>query len=676
MSLRRGRSIHPRRRKLVIATIAATCALIVGAAISTSTATASSPPAPAVSAVSPNDGPPAGGTKVTITGINFTGATAVEFVSEFGQPIDASSFTVNSDTEITAVSPAGQGVADIMVVGPGGTSATGPQDRFGYGPILDEMTPRNGPAVGGTAVTLGGFGLEGATGVDFGPHPAASFSENSDGTITAVSPPFVPGETIAIVTVTTPEGPSATYTIPDAEPVNFFSYGPTITGVDPSVGAPGTSVTIHGSGFTSSPIAFRCLCGPFVHRIDFGSTELRCGSPLGPAQGPCTPVNFTVISDTEITATAPPGTGTVDLQVVTDGGASPATPADRFTYEYACAVTAGAQASNNCGPPIGVPVRRPQAKILSNQAFVNRRRSIKLLIRCVGERGSHCTGSIGLMGIPRSRGAGKVRTWGGRGRFTLAAGSQRQIFIHLLRWTVAQLQEVRQRKVRASIRLHSGQPSSKDIVLRWRPDARQRPARAVAASAPGTVKPPCGPLTAKTLVANGSGRVYELRTGEHAIFGCLVSTTRSVKLSPIPRSGSRWGAATMSKPFALNAPWVAGAVHQQTGLDTSRITVVARDLRSGRRRSCPAGGGDHSPRSRGDVKDIALKHNGSLAWSGHTRIGEIAGAQFPPPAIVACDSTGEHVLDSGQGIDLHSLALHGSMLTWIDAGETRSAVLH
>ncbi len=36
-------------------------------------------PAPTVTAISPNTGSTAGGTSVTITGTNFTGATAVKF---------------------------------------------------------------------------------------------------------------------------------------------------------------------------------------------------------------------------------------------------------------------------------------------------------------------------------------------------------------------------------------------------------------------------------------------------------------------------------------------------------------------------------------------------------------------------------------------------------------------
>jgi hypothetical protein len=84
--------------------------------------------APAVASISPVSGPTVGGTTVTITGQNFTGATAVRFGGS-----DAESFKVDSATKITAVSPPGQaGRVDITVTTPGGTSATGAADAFTY----------------------------------------------------------------------------------------------------------------------------------------------------------------------------------------------------------------------------------------------------------------------------------------------------------------------------------------------------------------------------------------------------------------------------------------------------------------------------------------------------------------------------------------------------------------
>lgn len=81
---------------------------------------------PSVTLVSPTSGPSTGGTGVTITGTNFTGATSVRFG-------DASAVNgvVVDDTTITATTPAGSaGAAGVVVATPGGTG-TG-ADLFTY----------------------------------------------------------------------------------------------------------------------------------------------------------------------------------------------------------------------------------------------------------------------------------------------------------------------------------------------------------------------------------------------------------------------------------------------------------------------------------------------------------------------------------------------------------------
>ena len=82
---------------------------------------------PAVTGVSPNSGPAAGGTLVTITGTGFTGATAVDFGTTA-----ATDVTVQSGTTITALSPAGAGLVDVTVTTPNGSSATSTADQFTY----------------------------------------------------------------------------------------------------------------------------------------------------------------------------------------------------------------------------------------------------------------------------------------------------------------------------------------------------------------------------------------------------------------------------------------------------------------------------------------------------------------------------------------------------------------
>jgi alpha-tubulin suppressor-like RCC1 family protein len=89
------------------------------------------PPAtyPKVSSISPHSGPEEGGTTVTITGIGLGDVTSVKFGST-----DAASFTVNSDTSITAVSPPGTGTVWVTVEDARGPSYAGGGTYFRYGP--------------------------------------------------------------------------------------------------------------------------------------------------------------------------------------------------------------------------------------------------------------------------------------------------------------------------------------------------------------------------------------------------------------------------------------------------------------------------------------------------------------------------------------------------------------
>jgi uncharacterized protein YhjY with autotransporter beta-barrel domain len=77
------------------------------------------PPVPTVTALSPTSGSAGGGTSVTLTGTNFTGATGVSFGATA-----AASFTVNSATSITATAPQASsvGTVDVTVTTPSGTS--------------------------------------------------------------------------------------------------------------------------------------------------------------------------------------------------------------------------------------------------------------------------------------------------------------------------------------------------------------------------------------------------------------------------------------------------------------------------------------------------------------------------------------------------------------------------
>ncbi len=270
---------------------------------------------PAVTGVNPNEGPTAGDTLVTITGTNFTGTTAVDFGTN-----PATNVTVVSAAEITADSPAGTGVVDVTVTTPGGTSATSPADEFTYvaAPSVTAISPTDGPAAGGTLVTITGALFSGATAVDFGTNPATNVTVVSATEITADSPA---GTGVVNVTVTTPAGTSATST---ADEFSYYAL-PAVTGVNPNEGptAGDTFVTITGTNFTGATV------------VDFGTS-------------PAT--NITVVSGTSITADSPAGTGVVDVTVTTPGGTSATSSADEFTYVVAPAVTG---VNPNEGPTAG-----------------------------------------------------------------------------------------------------------------------------------------------------------------------------------------------------------------------------------------------------------------------------------------------------------------------------------
>jgi hypothetical protein len=258
------------------------------------------PAGPQVTGIAPTSGSEAGGDTVVITGSGFTGATDVGF-----DITNAAAMTVDSDTQITATSPAGTGTVDVTVTTPAGTSPVSQADQFTYtpaGPQVTGIAPTSGSEAGGDTIIITGSGFTGATDVSFDSTPASAFTVDSDTQITATSPA---GTGIAVdITVTTPAGTSP----PSRAGVfTYITPGPLVTGISPTMGssAGGDTVTITGSGFT-------------------GATSV--GFDVTSAAG------MTVDSDTQITATSPAGTGTVDITVTTPDGTSPASSADQFTY--------------------------------------------------------------------------------------------------------------------------------------------------------------------------------------------------------------------------------------------------------------------------------------------------------------------------------------------------------
>lgn len=169
--------------------------------------------APRVAGVAPATAPQ--GSTVTITGTGFTNASAVAFGTHAPK-----SFTVTSDTSITAVAPAVRtGTVNVTVTGPGGTSAVNASDQFTFNliPRVAAISPNHGTADGGTKVVVTGSNLTHPTEVAFGGLPA-KFTVVSSSKLVAIAPPGADSGVTVDVTVTNTYGTSA------VGPANAYLY--------------------------------------------------------------------------------------------------------------------------------------------------------------------------------------------------------------------------------------------------------------------------------------------------------------------------------------------------------------------------------------------------------------------------------------------------------------------
>jgi hypothetical protein len=181
---------------------------------------------PFISSFNPADAGP--GAVVVIKGHNFTSASAVAFGG-----IQAKSFTVLSDTAISAV--VGKGASGSINVTTG--SGTAYLSGFNYlapPPTIISFSPGSGGA--GTAVTIKGTNFLPFSSVFFGYNLAKSVTVSTDSTITAIVGNGVTGQ----IQVSTRGGSAFSSAI-------FTFTGPQITAFAPNSGWQGDTINIEGT---------------------------------------------------------------------------------------------------------------------------------------------------------------------------------------------------------------------------------------------------------------------------------------------------------------------------------------------------------------------------------------------------------------------------------------------
>jgi hypothetical protein len=273
---------------------------------------------PVITSISPDSGPQAGGTILTIHGTGLENAVQVNGVLP-------SAFLMDTDTEIQirTLSATNPGPFNIRVEAGDTTSAVTPADVFTYvpRPVVSGVSPGSGPTAGGTVV-ISGTDLGGATAVDFGPNAGtidADFQPNPVSQPTlwqliATAPMGTAG--LVNVTATTTGGTSAVSTD------DQFDYiaAPIVV----SAGVPQGGHLVPASGPLSGGTKVR-IEGYYLN----GATQVLFGQTPGTILGHTAPgVAGTILAESPAATTA----GTVDVTVVTPGGTTAIVPADQFTY--------------------------------------------------------------------------------------------------------------------------------------------------------------------------------------------------------------------------------------------------------------------------------------------------------------------------------------------------------
>jgi len=140
---------------------------------------------PVITSLSPSSGSTAGGTIVTITGTNFTGATSVTINGKAATPIkvvDNSTITCKAPVNLIA------GPVDVIVTTGGGPSSAFSSYTYITPAVITSISPTFGTKAGGTSVTITGTNLTGASNLLFGLKSATNVNVVNDTTITCITP--------------------------------------------------------------------------------------------------------------------------------------------------------------------------------------------------------------------------------------------------------------------------------------------------------------------------------------------------------------------------------------------------------------------------------------------------------------------------------------------------------
>ncbi len=229
---------------------------------------------PAISAVTPDSGPVAGGSTVTLTGSGFVSGASVKF----GTTASAAVAFVSS-TKLKAQAPVHtHGSVQVTMITPGGASAPGAGDLYAYGaPSVSSFAPSSG--ITGSLVSVTGTGFAQGEVVKFGALVSPSVTVLTGTSLKALVPNgAAPGH----LSVSNSQGSGTS--------AGMFHPTLSITSFTPGSASHGGTVTIVGVGFTSSStVKFHGVAATAVTHVS--STKLKAVVPGTATSGPITVTN-------------------------------------------------------------------------------------------------------------------------------------------------------------------------------------------------------------------------------------------------------------------------------------------------------------------------------------------------------------------------------------------------
>lgn len=197
--------------------------------------------APAVGGVNPSTGPLVGGTKVTVTGLALSDTDKFDFGGALATGVKCA-----NSSRCTMITPAHKpGTVDVRVESSVGKSPLAYGDSFTFnGPSIKGFSPAAGPTTGGLVIGLTGYGFESGMKVKFDDADGDSVYCGDSTSCAVTSPKHKAGAVNLTVTV---DGVTSS---PSKDQFSFVVF-PTITGISPSGGDGGSTVTLTGTGFST-----------------------------------------------------------------------------------------------------------------------------------------------------------------------------------------------------------------------------------------------------------------------------------------------------------------------------------------------------------------------------------------------------------------------------------------